>query len=248
MKMKIFSLGIITFIIGFFILWVTHVFPYPSCSNKQIEITKQELIDGILAREIKLRELYAEAHNRKFVQTNTFKKQLKYEKDKFYKYCDDSLSHPLNNDYCNISKTRTLWNFSLYTEISVIYKFDNDSKDFFNQIPTYWRYKRDSTNPTGRKKIWRDIFWKPQVEDKYLYEVELQGYKSLYGFFSCSDSPDSHLLGEEIVKLGNETPVKKADLTFVDSFTYTAGTTRDSGIMVGRDIPIGIKVYIKKEK
>ena len=102
MLKKIFvGLGIFT--IGIFVLWVAIVFPYPHLATKQIEVMKQELIDGILEREIKLRELHAKANEEEFVQTEAFKKQLQQEKEKFYKYCHNDGSSEYKNEHCEIT-------------------------------------------------------------------------------------------------------------------------------------------------
>ncbi len=237
---------IITFLGIFLIIWLFTILPYPHCTKNQIEITKQELIDGILEREIKLRELYSIVNGKKFIQTKKFKQQLQKEKDKFYKYCNNDGSSNHENRYCEINKKTSLSFMDRYSSYTLKYSFDEESKLFFNQITTYWGYEKFSTNPTGYKKNWHDRFWRA-IEDKelkLLHPTKINGYSSEYNFFNCNESQEHWLIGLKELELANKKPMMKESLTFIESksILYKSISSDDYASFEK------IKTYILKEK
>lgn len=248
--MKKLLLGLSIFIVGVIVLWGAYIFPYPSCTEKQIEVTKHDLINSILEREIKLRELIDKANGKKFTQTEVFKQQLQKEKEKFYRYCDGSGASEYKNEYCEVDKETSLFEIDRYTKYRLRYHFDEESQDFFNQTQTYMGYEKFSTNPTGEQKIWNERFWIDDPSDensvlletknKFLYPVKIVGYDIDYDFFNCADSPDNWEFGVAKLLASSE-PIIKEDLVFIHSYYHHEdGSTRETSL-------IGIKAYIKKE-
>ena len=263
MLKKIFvGLGIFT--IGIFVLWVAIVFPYPHLATKQIEVMKQELIDGILEREIKLRELHAKANEEEFVQTEAFKQQLQKEKEKFYKYCHNDGSSEYKNEHCEITGS-TQWDiFGRMPSRTLKYHFDEESQVFFNQIVTYMGYEKFSTTHIPRPKNfvdgllgiypeeitnWHERFWRASEDEqlRLLYPTKVVGYSSDYSFENGSDRPFGHLRGEQELTLGNGEPVMKEDLLFIESKsirykTISLDSRRQNSVYFRN-----INTYIQKE-
>ena len=252
------------FMMGIFILWIVIIFPYPSYATKQIDVMKQELIDGILEREIKLRELYAKANEEEFVQTEAFKKQLQQEKEKFYKYCHNDGSSEYKNEHCEITGS-THWDIFGRNPTRILkYHFDEESQVFFNKIVTYMGYEKFSTTHIPRPKNfvdgllgiypekitnWHERFWRAS-EDKQLrllYPTKVVGYSSDYSFENGSDRPFGYLRGQQELTLGNGEPVKKEDLSFIESKSIHYKTiSLDSGRQNSVSFNY-IKTYIQKE-
>lgn len=224
--MKKILLGLCIFVGVTFILWAIIIFPYPHCTTKQIEVMKQELIDGIIQREIKLRELYAEANEKEFIQTEAFKQQLQKEREKFYEYCANDGASEYKNEHCEIIGS-THWDiFGRIPHRTLKYHFDNESKTFFNQIVTF----------SGHK------------DDYMLYPQKLLGYSSDYSFQNSSDRPFSYLRGIKELVLENGEAVRRKDLVFIEakSIHYKSISLdrgRHNTVSFGR-----IETYIQKEK
>lgn len=206
MKLKTLLLGTIAFIIGFFIFWIALIFPYPSLTKQQLAITKHDLIEGILKREIILRKQYAKVNNIKFVVDDTFRKKIDEERKKFYKYCNNGSSLNYRGKYCEISKEMSLFDLNRYTTYTIKYKFDSKSKTFFNYVKTYMAHKTDDN---------RSIFWIPEKKDNLLYLVKITGYDAHYGFFNNEKKATYHLLGIPNYQLGSIYPIEKDDLIFI---------------------------------
>lgn len=228
-------------------IWIFLIFPYPSCSKSQIEVTKQELIDGILEREIKLRELYAKANGNSFVQTKEFSQQLQKERKKFYKYCDNEGSTEFKNNYCEITTNMNLFFIDRYSTYTLKYHFDKESKRFFNQVTTYWGHKKERFSSTMFGTHWEDRFWRA-VEDKQLKELHptnVVGYSAEYSFFNCNDSKEHWWPGFPMLELLGTKNFFKKNLVFISSFIPEKEGSLSGW---GKDINIGIKTYIKKEE
>jgi len=270
--MKKILLGL-SFLLGFvFILWVVIVFPYPHLAVKQIEVMKQELIDGIIQREIKLRELYAEVNGREFVQTEAFKYHLQKEKEKFYKYCDNDGASEYKNEHCEVTGY-TQWDILRMPTRILKYHFDGESQVFFNQIQTYMFREKFSTTHIPRPKNfvdgllgiypekvtnWHERFWiedpnetgvKPlKTQDNSLYTTKVVGYSSDYSFLNGSDRPFGYLHGQQEHRLGNGEAVMKEDLSFIKSKSiYYESISSDRGRHKNVSFN-NIKIYIQKEK
>lgn len=242
--------------IGIFIgvLFLLKLLISPYLATKQMTRMKGDLINGIIEREIKLRELDAEVQGKKFIQTELFKQQLKKEKEKFYKYCDGFGVFGYRNEYCEMSGGFGFVVLGNTVGYRLEYHFDKESQDFFNQTQTYMGYEKFSANPTGKQKVWHVRFWiedpneekvKPlEAKDNLLYPVKIVGYKSDYDFEVLAFDPFGYECGEQELKLASDTPVMKEDLVFIKSFIPNKeGASSDWG----HDIKIGIKTYIKKD-
>ncbi len=270
MKKLIFGFGIFVGVI--FILWVAIIFPYPSYTTKQIEVMKQELIDGILLREIKLRELYAKANEKEFIQTEEFKQQLQKEKEKFYKYCDNDGATEYKNEHCEITGY-THWDILRMPTRILKYHFDEESQVFFNQIQTYMFREKFSTTHIPRPKNfvdgllgiypekvtnWHERFWiedsnetgvKPlKTQNNLLYPTKVVGYSSDYSFQNSSDRPYGYLRGMEDLKLASGKAVSKENLILIKSKSiYYESISSDRGRHKNVSLN-NIKTYIQKEK
>lgn len=241
MKTLLWGLGI--FVGGIFILWAIVAFPYPHCSTRQIEIMKQELIDGVLVEKIQHHELYANANGKKFVQTEAFKQQLQKEKEKFYKYCDNDGVSEYKNEHCEITGS-TNWNiFGRSTNRILKYHFDQESKVFFNQIQTYMGH---GESPGG------GYFWiadHTDQDDDLLYPVKVVGYSSDYYFENCYDCPVGYWRGTQEQVLASNKPIRKEDLVFIEAETIhyksiaLRSDSRHNSVSFGNH-----KFYIQREK
>jgi len=247
MKKKVFLLGISAFFVGLFTLWLFIIFPYPASSKKQLMVTKHDLIEGILKREVRLRELFFKENNKDFIQDKVFKEQIDEERKKFYKYCDNKGSLEYKGEYCDVTREMTLFDIDRYTTYHIKYKFDSQSKEFFNQVKIYMAHSKKYTNPTGMKKIWYDYFWRASKNDKLLYLTKIVGFEVQYSFFNNQERAEHHLLGDKIYELGSSSPVKKDDLISMESnvnFECSELITKKNCLVAFREI----KIYVKKEK
>jgi len=254
--------------IGIFIgvLFLLKLLISPYLATKQMDKIKNDLINGIIEREIKLRELDAEVQGKKFIQTEPFKQQLKKEKEKFYKYCDGFGVFGYRNEYCEMSGGFGFVLIGGTIGYKLEYHFDEESQDFFNQTQTYMFREKFSLTHTPRPNnfidgllgiypkpitTWHERFWiedpnegkvKPlDIEDYILYPVKIVGYKSDYIFEVLAFDPSGHICGEQEVELESDTPFMKENLMFIKSYYRNEnGNTYDTS-------PIGIKAYIKKE-
>jgi len=197
------------FVATMFIIWILFIFPYPSSTKTQIAITKHDLIEGILQREIVLRDLYAKAHNNTFFTDKGFLEKIDKERKKFYKYCDNGDLLDYKGKYCEISRGTSLFDLNRYTTYRIKYKFDNQSETFFNHIKIFMAYKKDDLN--------RDIFWIPKEDDRLVYRVKTTGYSVLYSFFNNETRVTHHLLGIPYYELDSNAPIEKNNLISIKS-------------------------------
>ncbi len=253
--------------IGIFIgvLFLLKLLISPYFAKQQTTRIKDDLINGIIEREIRFRELHAETQGKQFIQTEPFNQHLKKEKEKFYKYCDGFGMFGFNNEHCEMNGEFLSLVFGSTVGYKLEYHFDKESQDFFNQTQTYMFHEKFSTTHTPRPKNfvdgllgiypkrvtnWHDTFWiydpneervKPlEAKDNLLYPVKIVGYTSDYIFDALAFDPFGHTCGELELELASDKPVMKEDLVFIKSYYRNEdGNTYDTS-------PIGIKTYIKK--
>jgi len=194
--MKTFLLIVAAFILGIFILWILLIFPYPSATSQQLAVTKRDLIEGILKREIILRKLYANANGYQFVPDEAFRKKLNDEREKFYKYCDNKNSFDYKEKYCEITREMSLFDIDRYTTYSINYKFDSQSKDFFNRVKIYMAHHKN---------------------DRLLYQAKIAGFEVEYSFFNAGEEAEHYWLGIPTYEPGSSEPVEKNNLVHIQS-------------------------------
>jgi hypothetical protein len=186
------------------------------------------------------------------VQTEKFKQQLQKEKEKFYKYCDNDGSPNYKSNYCKITRKTSFNLFGRLPDYKLEYKFDRDSKDFFNQILTFLEHEIVYSNPTGDKKIPHDRFWPSSDKDDpalLLYPVKIVGYSSEYDFSNCADRPFGYWIGLKELELAQGEPIMKKDLLFLKSkpICYKSIVVYSKGRNKGACIR-GIETNVQKEK
>ena len=259
LKKLLFGLSLV--ISAIFLLWIAFIFPYPHCTKKQIEVMKQELIDGIIQREIKLRELSAKANGNAFIQTEAFTHQLQKEKEKFYKYCNNDLLYDNNN--CEITRKMEIAMMDRYSIYTLKYHLDEESSAFFNQVTTYWGYEKFSIDRLPRQdwrdalfgikpipiQVWYDQFWIASEKDYLLYPAKIVGYSSEHYYWGCQEAYDSYLIGTKELELASDEAVRREDLVFIESksIQYKSVALDHRGRNRYASFE-GIKTYIQREQ